>query len=163
MGKDRSGDGRGFARPGGRDRIRTLALLPILGLATGATPALEDHWLGSVRVKAEPGETVRSREGPDFIVRSVMRGDRESFAVYEGPAAAVDGLRREPIRRACGTIWYRLSTRVDGRTRFVGYHARIGNFDLHIFGDAASGDRRRAKVFKRRLVLPRCRASYAHR
>ena len=142
-------------------QTRCLRLSACLLLAVAAAPARpsvaqEDHWLGSVRVKAEPGETVRSHDGPDFTVRYVMRDGRESFGVYEGPAAAVNAFRRVAFRRACGITYYRLSTIADGRRKNVGYYARIGHFDIHIFGDAVSGDQRTVKAFERRLVISRC-------
>lgn len=146
----------------GRDVRPALGLL--LGLCLASTPAdtapsapaLPDHWLGSLSVKAEPGETVRTREGPDFTVRDVVRDGRTLFSVYEGPAAAVDGLERKAIRRACGITFYRLSAKIGGQSRNVGYYGRIGNFDVHLFGDSATGERRALKAFERRILFPRC-------
>lgn len=121
-----------------------------------AGPEVPVHWLGSFQVRAEPGETVVTEEVSDFTLRHVIRHGRTLFSTYEGPAPSVDQYRRERFRRACGRTWYRLLAREGGRERIVGYFVGGTPIASHLFGAAVIADAASARLFERRLVLPRC-------
>src|ERR1043165_7501246 len=94
-----------------------VSLLALSG-AFQAPPAT--HWLGELQVSAEPGESVRSEEGPDFTVRHVTKDGRVLFSAYYGTAPNLDSYHMQRFRRACGAEYFRLWSRDSRPARIVG-------------------------------------------
>lgn len=131
-------------------------LIPLLALSLIYQAPPETHWLGEFRVRAEPGESVSSEEGPDFTVRHVSKDGRTLFSAYHGTHPNVDFYRLRRFRRACETEFFRLWSRDSGPPRIVGYLARREAFATHVFGDAVTGTREALRAFERRIVFPAC-------
>ena len=131
-------------------------LLSLLALTAFVQAQPETHWLGELQVRAEPGESGSSDEGPDFTVRHIRKDGRILFSAYHGRAPNVDSYRLQRFRRACGAQYFRLWSRDSGPARIVGYLVRREAFASHLFGTAVTGTRQELRAFERRIVFPDC-------
>lgn len=131
-------------------------LLGFLTLFAALQARPEPHWLGEMQIVALPGESVSSREGPDFTVRNISKDGRILFSAYSGRAPAIGHYRRERFRRACGAEYFRLWSRSPGPARIEGYLVHNNEFYTHLFGEAVTGTRASLRAFERRIIFGRC-------